>query len=420
MPICIFNKDADHRYRCEYEVRPNSIKVDVEYDIGKELETEDGIRILSSKVEFDDRDILIVDSESKASYLLKKASYAGMSSRYGTFDRKEITSFVSNTFFKDSSHEKLMKLYPTPKIKRVRLYSPLIAGYLRYPSVQIINTTESHSFVLSKKSKDKEILIGINNIKRVSIADEWNSEYSQSTITIELSAFVEIEFRRRVDYTDVYEYIYEMMIYMQLFCPGIFTIDKIVAEVEGESYELSVPLHYPEYRDQRYYSTKTGLLDFLKICYLQIPYRRGSNDIRNIPYIVMNTYRSIEDNFLMLYRFVECFYKRCGITKRFITQCFNEHLQNRQELSDNQIKHYAQEIISLRNHYVHSGYFIKNGCLKINFGKDEKELQDYTANVDVNWIYERTRLLYAMVIDIIFKDMLGIEEYDYRGNYVLC
>ena len=199
MPICIFNKDADHRYRCEYEVRPNSIKVDVEYDIGKELETEEGVRIWSSKVEFDDRDILIVDSESKASYLLKKASYAGMSSRYGTFDGKEITSFVSNTFFKDSSHEKLMK-----------------------------------------------------------------------------------------------------------------------------------------------------------------------------------------------------------------------------ELSDNQIKHYAQEIISLRNHYVHSGYFIKNGCLRIDFGKDEKELQDYTANVDVNWIYERTRLLYAMVIDIIFKDMLGIEEYDYRGNYVLC
>ena len=255
------------------------------------------------------------------------------------------------------------------------------------------------------------------SINRVSIGDSWSSKYIQSAITIELNAFVEIELRRRVDYTDIWEYIYEMMIYMQLFCPGKFIIDKIIAEVEGENYELYVPLHYPEYKERRDYSTTIGLLDFLKICYLKIPYRKGKNDIRNIPYIVMNTYRSIEDNFLMLYRFVECFYKRNAITKLFIAQCFNEHLHNVQEFTDNQIKHYTQEIISLRNHYVHSGYYIKNSCLKIKFGKNEKGAQNYTAKVDVNWIYERTRLLYSMVIDIIFKAMLGVEEYNYRGNY---
>ena len=417
MPICFFNSDYGHRFRCEYDVRPESIKVDVEYNIGKELETEDGFINWSSEEEFNDRDILIVDSESKAAYLLKNASYSGMSSRYGTLDGKEITSFVANTYFKDSSPKRLMNLYPTPKIKRIRLYSPLIAGYLRHPSVQVIDTMESHSFVLSKKRQDKEILIENNNVNRVSIGDSWSSKYIQSAITIELNAFVEIELRRRVDYTDIWEYIYEMMIYMQLFCPGKFIIDKIIAEVEGENYELYVPLHYPEYKERRDYSTTIGLLDFLKICYLKIPYRKGKNDIRNIPYIVMNTYRSIEDNFLMLYRFVECFYKRNGITKLFIAQCFNEHLHNVQEFTDNQIKHYTQEIISLRNHYVHSGYYIKNSCLKIKFGKDEKGAQNYTAKVDVNWIYERTRLLYSMVIDIIFKAMLGVEEYNYRGNY---
>ena len=66
---------------------------------------------------------------------------------------------------------------------------------------------------------------------------------------------------------------------------------------------------------------------------------------------------------------------------------------------------------------MHSGYYIKNNSLKITFKDlDEKtsKLKNYTLNnVDVKWIYERTKILYKIVIDIIFKNMLGYEKYKF-------
>ena len=46
-------------------------------------------------------------------------------------------------------------------------------------------------------------------------------------------------------------------------------------------------------------------------------------------------------------------------------------------------------------------------------GKASK-LKNYTLNnIDVKWIYERTKILYSIAIDIIFKNMLGYEKYKF-------
>lgn len=41
-------------------------------------------------------------------------------------------------------------------------------------------------------------------------------------------------------------------------------------------------------------------------------------------------------------------------------------------MGNEEIENLSQEIICLRNHYVHSGYFLKNDSLKINFKKLEE------------------------------------------------
>ena len=84
---------------------------------------------------------------------------------------------------------------------------------------------------------------------------------------------------------------------------------------------------------------------------------------------------------------------------------------------DKKIKYSLSLAECLRNRYVHSGYYIKNNSLRITFKDlDEKtyKLKSYTLNnVDVKWIYERTKILYSIVIDIIFKNMLGYEKYKF-------
>lgn len=125
----------------------------------------------------------------------------------------------------------------------------------------------------------------------------------------------------------------------------------------------------------------------------------------------------------MFYRFIECFYKKQSIpdiTSKFVSYSIREHYAERYKLSEEQIERYAQEIISLRNHYVHSGYFIKNSSLRISFEKVNKcrNPKDYTVNdVDTRWIYDRAMILYRVVIDIIFCKMLEYKDYNFKKNF---
>ena len=166
-----------------------------------------------------------------------------------------------------------------------------------------------------------------------------------------------------------------------------------------------------------------GLLEFLSNCYNKIPYRKSKTEIRNIPYIVINASRNIEDNFLMFYRFIECYYKKQNIPnirKRFVSYSIRKNYASAINWTDEQIENYSQEIICLRNHYVHSGYFIKNSSLKISFGKidGKKNSKDYTvSNLDISWIYERTKILYRSTLDIIFREMLGYDDYKFEKYF---
>ena len=38
-------------------------------------------------------------------------------------------------------------------------------------------------------------------------------------------------------------------------------------------------------------------------------------------------------------------------------------------------------------------------------------------NIDWEWIYDRTKILYEIVIDIIFRDMLGYEKYKFYKHF---
>ena len=415
MSICYLNNNYEKKYRCEYRIETDNIKVDVEYDIGEEIELKNGVRVWGAKTVFKDRDILIIDSDKKESYLLKDAYYNGSFERYGAFEEKNVTTFVSGTYFSGNQIEKLMSLHIAPKIKRIKLYSKMVDEYNRHPSVNTINTGESYSIIMTKKSHKRTVDIKENNIKQIAVGDDWGVQSGLSEISVKMSSYIEIELSRRVKYTDIYAYVYEIMVFMQLLRPGKFRIDRMVVDVDGDEYDFFILLLKPKYTDKPVeYSSRMDMLEFLKRCYSTIPYRNSKNDIRNIPYIIMHISQSVEDNYLMFYRFIECYYKRQSV-KYFINEGIKKHYKESPKLTEQQIEQYTQEIICLRNDYTHSGYYIKNSSLKIKFGK-KNDSRNYTAKADYEWIYSRTKMLYWIAIDIIFVDMLGISNYQYKKN----
>lgn len=214
------------------------------------------------------------------------------------------------------------------------------------------------------------------------------------------------------------------MVYIQLLRPDKMIINKISVCIDEIYYDYFLPIREIKYNDS--YVAKSvddNFLTYLSKCYELIPFRNSKTEVRNIPYIIFDTSRNLEDNFLTFYRFIECYYKKQkikGIVNNFVFYSFENNYKRSKTMAKCEKEKLCQEIISLRNHYIHSGYYIKNHSIKIKFKKVGKQVnpKNYTANnVDFKWIYKRTKILYDIVIDIIFRNMLEIEDYNFKRHF---
>lgn len=419
MAICYFNRDYEKKYHCEYDHKCNVFEVNIDYDIMNELDVSKGIILCGEKTKFAHRDILIVDNNT--SYLLKDASYFAQRT---DFDGGVKTKFYASVVLKNKDYKKLSKLPDKPKIKKVKLYSKAINELIGYPSLSLTEEKEKHIIELYKNQEPQCVEINCNNISSVGVLDNWHYtiNYKTNNMQIYFDGYIEIELYKEANYVDAFDYVYELQIFMQLYYKNKFLVDRILLTIDGEYYDcflnVSKKIDYKE--NTASVTVNDSLLNFLKKCYTLIPYRKSKSEIRNIPYIIFKASRSIEDHFLTYYRFIECYYKRQqikNIGNTFISYSIKKHYFEKHPMTDEEVEKYVQEIICLRNQYVHSGYFLKNSCLKVSFAKGNRRrnLKDYTVNnINFDWIYKRTDILYKITIDIIFTKLLGYDEYTYR------
>lgn len=422
MAVCFFNKDYEKIFNCEYEKKNGGIEVTIEYAIDDEIEPDkNGAITLGADTKYKKRDILIVDSTSKVNYLLKDASYSGGEELCGPPDGKVTTKFFSSCYFYHEDYNKLQELLETPKVKKIRIYSNIVNEFIGSPSLSEEKNEKEYVIRLQKEPERKKVEINYNNVKALTISDDWKSNLITNEITIKLDGYIEIEMRKKVKYNEIDKYIYELMIYIQLLRPDKLRINKITVCIDETYYGFISLLKENKYKSSNIEnSVSDDILFFFSKCYKLIPYRNSKSEIRNIPYVIFDYSRNIEDIFLMLYKTIECYYKKQnikGITSSFINYSIHNNYDKFKKKTEDEIEDLARQIICLRNRYVHSGYYIKNNSLKITFndldGKTSK-LKNYTLNnIDVKWIYERTKILYAIAIDIIFKNMLGYEKYKF-------
>ena len=426
MAVCYFNDKYDEKYDCQYEVKKDGIEIVVNYDIDDEIPAINGARTFGINTEFKKRDILIIDYQTKMNYLLKNAYYCGHSEVLGTPDGGYKTRFFSRFYFWDKNYEKLCDLQNGNNIKKIRIYSNIINELIGYPSLYKEENKNEYIIKLRRDTSKQRVEVNLNNIKSIEISDDWTSEHKRKSneIDIKLNGYIEIEMDNCINYEDIYNYVQELIIYFQLLKPCKFNINKIVVEIEKLYYGYCLPINEMNYKNSYVEKSVTNdVLEFLLNCYSSIPYRNSKNEIRNIPYIILETSRNLEDNFLMFYRFIECYYKQQpikDIKTTFIKYSIENNYKKVNQIEENIIENIVYEIISLRNHYVHEGYYIKDKKLYIVFPKvnGKANPKNYIAkNVDVDWIYEKTKILYEIVVDIIFRKMLNYDNYKFNKHF---
>lgn len=416
MARCCFNKELKEIYRCEYEITEECITVDIEYDVY----TENTTGIISSNDIFKERDILIVDSAKKKSFLLKNAIFGGKNSRFGTIDSIDASRFFSYEYFEAGDGNALCDLFGALSVKSLRIYSEAINDYYYHPSVVVKDTDDTHEILLQKERKEQSVILNDHNIEKIYLGDDWHSVSNNMSISIDINGYFGISFINTVDHTEIYKYIREVMIYMQLFYPGKFIIKKMSLEIDGKNYwYVSKSTRQIKHSSRIIdFSVKDDMLTFLKNCYIKMPYRDTEGATRNIPYVVMRSYRNIEDNFLMSFRFLEYYYKAKNPkwkNWKVIKEAIKHHYKDK-ELDKKIIEKEVREIVALRNHYVHSGYYIHETKLLVTY-KEGKLEKKYYVDANVSWLRDKAKMLQDIVIDVIFTELLGYQEYNFRNIF---
>ena len=416
MSVCFFGTDHEKKIKCSY-IEENGITVNAEYDISDEVESINGMIIWSTATRINSRNILIADPENECYILVIDAYYAGNNSRYGSLDDKKISIFKSNSYLKSISFDDVRKAASDTSFTKIRVYSKEITPYYDKPSVTLTKSKDKTIIEMKKYSEPAKSLIETNGIKEICIGDFWSYERNDRiSIDVQISGYIELLLPEKESIDNCYKYLKELAIYLQLFIPGRFMFEKIQLFI-GDNL-IDYYIEFDEFTIKKDFSKNSvtvSLLDFLSNCYKTIPYRDGNEEIRNIPYIINHKYRSIEDNFIACFRFIECFYKRTTSldkSRPIIEQAIKDHPQELSSYSTFGSTDYIEEIVALRNHYVHSGFYLKDCSLEIKNSK--KEIIRVVNNINGHWLYERTQLLYKIAIDIIFKTMLGYDTYTYK------
>lgn len=138
---------------------------------------------------------MIIDYENKKNILMKNAFYAGYRNVIGNPDGKTVTKFQSSVYFEHDEPDLLASLPATPKTNQIKVFSKFINDLIGYPSLEIKESDSEFSVNLSKVNCSKSIDINSNNVKRITVADDWSSSLNRKlhNITIDFNGYIEIE-----------------------------------------------------------------------------------------------------------------------------------------------------------------------------------------------------------------------------------
>lgn len=413
MPICYFNNDYDKKYKCSYVEKGEELEIKVDYNIEEEIPIENGMQILCANTNFKNRDILVVDFNNRISFLAKNAIYNGHTVNPQFYEDSFTTRFISTIYFKEHKGSTLSSLKNNPKTKVIRIYSQSLSNLIDCKNFVREITEDKITYTVNRNKETLTQPINKNYIDCISVSNEWKFiEKPKEIIKFILTYYVEIKLQKAHDYTHVRDFVNELIVYMQLYYPDKFIIDEVKININNVFYTYVT--NFLSIKSKNGYvhkSVQVDLSTFLTNCYTNISYRSAKSEIRNSKDVIITKSRHLEDLFGSYYRFIECYLKKKGYKNDFMIYAL-EHYYN-QSLDCEKT---AKEIITLRNHYIHSGYYIKNDCLKIKFTPKENK-QNYSVDANVKWIYNQTLILYKTAIDIIFKEILNYPEYKYKQSF---
>ena len=404
MSSCVVKIDSQE-YDGEYEIEDRKAKVEI-YNFSSGTSVANGEFVRYKEIEV---------------YDLRNKIYIYSPTFYHTSESWGLTqyeTFETNFFLQTSRQENFSGLSETTRIKSITFYHPMLIHYFNNPCLFIKSCENEINCTLNLKSDTHEISIQRNNVEKVIFGGvySYSLKNERRNLNIETENYAEIVFSSPIEYEQLLEYINEFDVFVNAYYPiGKRSYKTFIKIVDEKNYVLTHKLlgDDKEYTKATHALTKLNFFDFIEKMYSTIDYRSAQNKNK---YVLLDFKKptSLEDQYTYYFRYIDLFmgeylknktgnepsnYDRISAFVDEYISCFDA-----QDTGD--LEKLKQELNSLRNHYVHEGYYLPEGKFKVT-GKRRELL--YMKTMDYQWLYRITQALKQGSYKILYTQILDVE-----------
>ena len=395
----------EKEYDGEYTIDDGKIQVEIyNYSSGTNIENGEFVKY---------KEIEIYDLRNKT-YIYSPTFYHISE----TWSLAQYETFKTDFYFQTSRQESFGGFEEKTKIKTITFYHPMFIHYFKNPCLFVKKDDKQLTCTLNLKSDNNEISIRNNNIDKIVFGGvySYSIKNENKEINIEADNYAEIVLDSPIEYEAVLEYINEFDVFVNAYYPiGQRSYKTFVKTVEDKNYILQHKLLGKEeqYTKAKHKFTKLNFFDFIQKMYQSISYRETQD--RN-KYVLLDFKKptSLEDQYTYYFRYIDLFmgeyikaktgnepsnYDRISTFVDEYTSCFDAR-------DTGDLEKLKQELNSLRNHYVHEGYYLPEGEFKVTGRK--RELL-YVKAMDFKWLYRITQALKQGSYQILYTKILDVD-----------
>lgn len=406
MIYCYFNTDYKNTYSCEYEINENELLIDI--DLGNA--TSDLLYEL-----FDKHDnivyaqtITVIDQNSKLYIKTFTAFEYHFQTITGYPFIKAKKSFRSKSYFKTNSEANLSKLSPDILIDNLMFSHESLDNYYPNKSRHIEHSkdlTETRIILKKNEDIDEKLSINKNNIKFIEFKNNWSYNIGNTNIRIEYKNVLKLYLKHKINLMEIYKYKDYISCMFNLYLSSKTPIYSTSFEYENVIYEFYyLNLTYkPNFKTNINKKLNCDIQKFIKSYLTKISIKQLDTNLLN-PFKGKGDVYA-EDIFLINFRFIELHLKNKN-PKTWLQLLLkdNKTLLNLLNIKyDSKLYLYVE---TLRNHYVHEGYYINKNILKIKDGKGKKK--KFTREIIIKY----SRLTKALTYKVMLNDILSLNISD--------
>ena len=395
----------DNEYDGEYAIENGKIDLEI-YNYSSGLEDEE----IGSFITY--KEMIIHDYRNKQ--FVYSPVFRHCSVTYGL---TQYETFQTDFYLSTSKYDNIDNFKSEGRIKSITFYHPLFIKFFTNPCLTVKHNDNKIESTLDTKSNVRVINIQHNNVDRIEFGGAFSYKHSKDKqeLHIETENYIQLFFVEPIMLEDVLSYINEFDVFINAYAPkGLRSFKTFVKMDDGKQFALTHKLlgkekyHKPMVRPV----VKMEIFDFIEKMYKVIDYRISENKNKFLP-LEFKKPTSLEDQFIYYFRYIDLFMgdflkKETGRNPNNfdrISRFVDDYLRMFDSQDIEEPNNLKNELNSLRNHYVHEGYYLPNDEFEVT----QKKKLLYMKKMDYKWLYRVTEALKLGVYHILYTKVLQVD-----------